>query len=173
MLQQMQELAKKQGGINAQAQGLLPMPGGQPSPGMQATARALARQQRQVAEQLEELGADAGGDKAAQLAREARQLADALDNARLDASTVARQQQLFRRLLDAGRTLEKDERDDQNKREAQSAVNPDLYTPDNTSASGRAALRYREPTWDELRGLTPDERRAILDYFKRLNAQSP
>ena len=173
MLQQMQELAKKQGGINSQAAGLLPMPGGQPAPGMEATARALARAQRQVANQLDELGDDAGGDKAAELAREARQLADALDNGRIDASTVARQQQLFRRLLDAGRTLEKDERDDPNKREAKAAVGAEALLPTNTDASGRAALRYREPTWDELRGLTPDERRAIIDYFKRLNAQNP
>ena len=35
-------------------------------------------------------------------------------------------------------------------------------------------MRFRPPTWDELRGLSPDERRAILDYFARLNnAPSP
>ena len=49
MLQQMQEMANKQGSINAQAQGLLPMPGqGQMSPEAQATSRALARQQRGI-----------------------------------------------------------------------------------------------------------------------------
>ena len=173
MLQQLQELAKKQGSINSQAQGLLPMPGGQMSQEMQATARALARQQRQVAQQLDEMNDAAGGDRAAQLAKEARQLADALDGGRVDANTVARQQQLFRRLLDAGRTLEKDEREDSNKREAKSATNPELYAPDNANASGRNAQKFREPNWNELRGLTPEERRAILEYFKRINATSP
>ena len=173
MLQQLQELAKKQGSINSQAQGLMPMPGGQMSQEMQATARALARQQRQVAQQLDEMNDAAGGDRAAQLAKEARQLADALDGGRVDANTVARQQQLFRRLLDAGRTLEKDEREDSNKREAKAATNADTFSPDNTNASGRNAQKFREPNWNELRGLTPEERRAILEYFKRINASSP
>lgn len=171
MLQQMQEMAKKQGGINAQAQGLMPMPGGQPSSAMQATARALARQQRQIAQQLDDLGESAGGDRAAQMAKEARQLADALESGRVDASTLARQQQLFRRLLDAGRSLEKDEREDNGKREAQAAVGAEAQLPTNTNATGRAAQKFREPTWNELRGLTPDERRAILDYFKRINGE--
>ena len=43
----------------------------------------------------------------------------------------------------------------------------------NLNAAGRAATRFREPTWDELRGLSADERRAILEYFKRINAERP
>jgi hypothetical protein len=173
MLQQLQEMAKKQGSINAQAQGLMPMPGGQMSSEMQATARALARQQRGVAQQLDEMGEGAGGDRAAQLAKEARQLAEALDGGRIDGTTLARQQQLFRRLLDAGRSLEKDEREDSNKREAKSAKGDEQFAPANTDASGKNASKFREPNWNELRGLTADERRAILDYFKRINEQKP
>jgi hypothetical protein len=173
MLQQLQEMAKKQGSINAQAQGLMPMPGGQMSSEMQATARALARQQRSVAQQLDEMGEGAGGDRAAQLAKEARQLADALDGGRIDGTTLARQQQLFRRLLDAGRSLEKDERDDSNKRQATAAKGDEVFTPTNTDATGKNASKFREPNWNELRGLTADERRAILDYFKRINEQKP
>jgi hypothetical protein len=173
MLEQLQQLAKRQGSINSQAQGLMPMPGGQMSQEMQATARALARQQRQVAQRLEELGDAAGGDRAAQLAKEARQLAEALDGGRVDAATVARQQQLFRRLLDAGRTLEKDEREDGTKREAKAATGDERFTPTNDDAKGKDAQRFREPNWNELRGLTPEERRAILEYFKRINGQNP
>src|SRR5262245_38903204 len=51
MLQQLQDMAKKQGSINNQAQGLLPGMGQPMSSQMQATARALAREQRQVAQQ--------------------------------------------------------------------------------------------------------------------------
>jgi hypothetical protein len=173
MLQQLQELAKKQGSINAQAQGLLPNMG-QPSAAQnQGTARALAREQRQVAQQLDEMSDAVGGDRAAQLAKEAKAVAEALEGGRLDATTVARQQQLFRRMLDAGRTLQKDEREDTNKREATSAKPGNELKPDNTNATGRAALKFREPTWDELRGLSADERRAILEYFKRINAGNP
>jgi hypothetical protein len=173
MLQQMQEAAQKQGQINSQAQGLMGMPSGGQSGAGQALARELARRQRGVADQLEEAGDAAGGDKAEQLAREARQLADALDGGRLDAGTLARQQQLFRRLLDAGRSLEKEEREDTGKREAKSATGDATFTPGG-KVDARAAMRFRPPTWDELRALSPDERRAILDYFTRLNsAQSP
>jgi hypothetical protein len=140
---------------------------------MQATARALARDQRQVAQQLDEMGESVGGDRAAQLAKEAKQLADALDGGRLDATTIARQQQLFRKLLDAGRALQKDDREDTGKREATSAKGGNELRPDNTNATGRAATKFREPTWEELRGLSADERRAILEYFKRINAGNP
>jgi hypothetical protein len=173
MMQQLQEMAKKQGSINAQAQGLLPGMGQPQSSQNQGTARALAREQRQVAQALDEVGDAVGGDRAAQLAKEAKALADALEGGRIDATTIARQQQLFRRLLDAGRSLEKEERDDSNKREATSAKGGNELRPDNTNANGRAAVRFREPTWDELRGLSADQRRAILEYFKRINAGTP
>jgi hypothetical protein len=173
MLQQMQEMAKRQGAINSQAQGLMSIPGGQGSPGAQATAQALARQQRSVAQQLDELGEAPGANRAAELAREARRLAEALEGGRIDAATLARQEQLFRRLLDAGRSLEKDEREDSERREAKAAVGAEAFTPENANATGRAATRFREPSWDELRGLTADERRAILEYFKRINAERP
>ncbi|HEY2736046.1 MAG TPA: hypothetical protein VGI70_18740 [Polyangiales bacterium] len=173
MMQELQDAAKKQGSINAQAGGMLPMPGQAMSAQQQATARALAREQRQVAQQLDDVGDAVGGDRAAELAREAKQLADALDGGRIDASTLARQQQLFRRLLDAGKSLQKDERDDSNKREATSATPGNELLPTNSSATGRAAVKFREPTWDELRGLSADERRAILEYFKRINAGNP
>lgn len=169
MLQQMQEAAQQQGQINAQAQGLMTMPNGANSGAGQAMARSLAQKQRGVADQLEEAGEATGGDKAAQLAREARQLADALDGGRLDAQTIARQQQLFRRLLDAGRSLEKEERDDTGKREAKSATGTEVFTPGD-KVDPKAATRFRPPSWDELRGLSADERRAILDYFTRLNS---
>lgn len=174
MMQQLQEMAKRQGSINAQAQGLIPMPGqGAMSPEAQATARMLARQQRGIANQLEEMGDAAGGDRAGELAKEARQLAEALEQTRVDASTLARQQQLFRRLLDAGRSLEKEEREDTDKREARAATGSDRFDPGRDAARGRAGARFREPTWSDLRGLSADERRAILEYFKRINAERP
>jgi hypothetical protein len=173
MMQQLQEAAKKQGAINAQAQGLLPGMGQSMSSQQQATARALAREQRQVSQQLEDVGDAVGGDRAAQLAKEARALADLLDGGRLDGQTLARQQQLFRRLLDAGRSLEKEERDDEGKRQATSAKGGNEFKPENSNATGRAVNKFREPTWDELRGLSADERRAILEYFKRINAGQP
>jgi hypothetical protein len=169
MIQQMQEMAQKQGQLNAQAQGLLSMPNGAGSGAGQSLARQLARQQRSIADQLDDVGDAAGGDRAAQLAREARQLAEALDNGRLDAGTLARQQQLFRRLLDAGRSLQKEERDDSGKREATSAKGDETFTPTD-KVDAKAAIKFRPPSWQEMRELSPEERRAILDYFTRINS---
>jgi hypothetical protein len=47
-----------------------------------------------------------------------------------------------------------------------------VLTPGGT-AQGRSAVRFREPTWTELRGLSAEERRAVLEYFKRINAEHP
>lgn len=169
MIQQMQEMAGKQGSINSQAQGIMPNPGNSMSSTAQAQARALARQQRQVADKLDELGDGVGGDKAAKLAQEARQLAEMLDGSRIDAGTLARQQQLFKKLLDAGRSLEKEDREESERREAKAANDAKQFTPGAAPAKGKNATRFREPTWDELRGLSADERRIILEYFKKLN----
>jgi hypothetical protein len=166
MIQQMQEMAGKQGNINSQAQSLMPQPGTSMSSAAQAQSRALARQQRQIADKLDELG-----DAAAKMAQEARQLADALDGSRIDASTLARQQQLFKKMLDAGRSLEKEDREESERREAKAATDPKQFTPTPAAAKGKDATRFREPTWDELRGLSADERRIILEYFKKLNGR--
>ena len=170
MIDAMRDAAKQQGSVNAQSMGIMPVPGGQPSAQMLAQARALAARQRQSASSFENAG---GGDaRGAELAKEMRDIADALDRGRLDPSLIDRQQRLFHKLLDAGLTLQKDEREDNGKREAETA-RIDTAITSGTQSSGRTVQKYREPTWNELRGLTPDERRAVIEYFKRINADQP
>ncbi|MGI8844167.1 MAG: hypothetical protein ACR2HZ_10740 [Gemmatimonadaceae bacterium] len=168
MLQRMQELAQQQGQINAQASTIMPMPGAQAS----EQARMLGARQRQLARQLEEAGEADESGRADQLAREMRQIAEVLQQGRLDAEVVDRQQRLFRRLLDAGLSLQKEEREEQGERESKAAAGGEQFTP-GVDARGRDATRFREPDWNELRGLTAEERRAVLEYFKRLNAERP
>jgi hypothetical protein len=171
MLQRMRDAAKAQGGVNSGTAGLLPIPGAQPSAQMMADARALANQQRAIAQKLEDAG-NGGEARAAELAREMRQIAASLDRGRVDQQLLDRQQRLFHRLLDAGLTLEKDEREDTGKRESQ-VGGDDAVINNGPAVHGTAAERFREPSWSELRGLTADERRAVLDYFKRINAPNP
>jgi hypothetical protein len=168
MLQRMQELAQQQGQLNAQTSSILPMPGSQAA----EQARMIAARQRQLARQLEEAGEGDQSGRSDQLAREMRQIAEALQQGRLDPSIVDRQQRLFRRLLDAGLSLQKEEREEQGERESKAATGSDRFTP-GADARGREATRFREPDWNELRGLTAEERRAVLEYFKRLNAERP
>ena len=170
-MQEMQKLAGQQGSLNAQASGLMPTPGqGAGAQKQQALdkARQLAQSERQIARKLEQVSdADATG-KAEELAREARQIAQQLETGGADKSVLDRQQRLFRRLLDAGRSMEKDDRDESGKRESRAGdAAQQVPPPDRAPAS---APKLREPTWNELRGLSADERRLVLDYYRRLNA---
>jgi hypothetical protein len=74
-------------------------------------------------------------------------------------------------MLDAGRTLEQDGRDDSDRREARSGQGIRADAPTTGTARGAAAVKYREPTYDELRGYTAEERRAIIEYFRRMNGK--
>src|SRR5437016_7312686 len=132
--------------------------------------RALAARQRALAEQLERLRADGSSSAAGPLAQEAKELARQLDAGRLDQQTIERQQRLYRRLLDAGRTLSNDEPDQTKERVSRSATGDSVHVPEvlKPGATG-AGPRLRYPTWEELQGLTPDERRLVLEYFRRLN----
>ena len=73
--------------------------------------------------------------------------------------------------LDAGHTLEQDERDSTGKRQAQAAVDRPGFVPGSAPVEGKSASKFREPTWNELRGLSAEERQLVIDYFKRNNAQ--
>jgi hypothetical protein len=166
----MARLARQQEGMNGEAEGLLPMAGA----GGQALLeqlRQLAAQQRALAQQLERMQAAGGGAAAGGLAQEARDLARQLEAGRLDAQTVQRQQRLYRRLLDAGRTLTGPEPDEERQRTSRAASGDSVHVPV-ALAPGAAGSgpRLRYPTWDELARLSPEQRRLVLEYFRRVNA---
>jgi hypothetical protein len=174
MLQEMQQLAKAQASINAQAQGLAMSPGGRsPGGGVNPNARGVADSQRKLADALDRLGDEDISGRAQGLASEAHQLADALARSGIDQQTLIRQERLYHKLLDAGFTLEQDERDSTGKRVSQSATGKEQFTPPDVAVDGRPATRFQQPSWSELRGLSSDERQLVLEYFKRINAQSP
>lgn len=173
MLKQLQQMAQMQSGLNDAAQSLLPRMGTQLDAQGQQQARQLARDQREVAAQLDDVGDRDDSGRADELAREARQIAALLETAQVDQATLERQQRLFRKMLDAGRLLEEEEREDTGKREAKSWTGSEVFTPQGSDASGRSANRFQAPTWNDLRGLTPDERRLVLEYFRKINGQRP
>ena len=170
MMQQMQEMARQQGQLNGNAAQLLPtMQQLASGAAREEAVKQLAQKQRELAQKLDDASdADPSG-RAEAMAREAREIAQQLERGALDPSVIDRQQRLFHRMLDAGRTLEQDDRDDQGKREARSGQGIVSDAPATGAARGAAATKYREPTWDELRGLSPEDRRLIIEYFRRLN----
>jgi len=172
MIAELQKLAQQQGEVNQQMASLFPTPNQRQNADAASLerARVLARQQRAVARALDDVqDLDATG-RTRELAREARTLAQALEAGAADPSTLDRQQRLFRKMLDAGRLLQQEERDEQGPRESKPGDKVSPFAPPAGDVRGRDALRYRAPTWEELRAVAPEERRAVLEYFRRLNA---
>ena len=167
-MEKMSQLAQQQGGISQQAGGLIPMAGTQ---GGLQQMQMLAGRQRAVAAELERLRAQGQLAGAGELANEAKDLARRMEAGRLDRQTVERQERLFRRMLDAGRTLQGEERDEKKERQSTTATDGTERLP---PALRERLLgdegRPRVPTWEELQQLSPEERRLVVDYFRRLTA---
>ncbi|MDX2194270.1 MAG: hypothetical protein NW201_13020 [Gemmatimonadales bacterium] len=162
-MQQMQQMASQQGQMASSAAGMLPQAGtGQMSEGV----RALGQEQRRMAEQLERMRAQGDIGGAGELAEEAKELARRLEAGRLDRETVERQERLFRRMLDAGRTLQGEQEDEKKERQGETAKPGELALP--PALRRRLGDVPRLPSWEELQRLSPAERRVVLDYFRRL-----
>jgi hypothetical protein len=166
-MERMQQMAGQQGQMSQQGAQMLPMAG---NSGMQQQIRSLAAQQRAMAEELERMRAQGNSPGAAELAQEARDLARRLDAGRLDRETVDRQERLFRRMLDAGRTLQGQEQDENKERESRAPTTDSIRLPPalRTRLMGDDN-RIRMPDWESLQRLSPEERRLVLEYFQRLS----
>lgn len=170
LLDQLAQMSQSQAGLNRESGGLMLMQqGGEP---MAAQMRRLAERQEEIARQLEELAQRPEAQELPArpdlLSAEAGDIASELRGGTLDRQTLERQERLFRRLLDAGRSLERDE--DPTRRESEAA---DLSRPGAVPESTgdiEAGPRYPYPTDAALTGVSNAARRLILDYFDRLNA---
>ena len=132
----------------------------------------LSRSQGQVARRLGELSREPASDERAlgdleALAREAEALARRLEEGRLDPGTRERQERLFHRLLDAGRSLEKDEPSREREARAAGAFERPGVSP--LGPETLQMLRFALPDALRLRSLPPAQRRMVVEYFERLN----
>ena len=166
-LERMAQLAQQQGGLGQQGAGLLPMAG---NGAIQEQLRQLGARQRALAEELQKL--KGGGDMpgAGEMADEAKDLAKRLEGGRLDRQVVERQERLFRRMLDAGARCRA--------RRRTSGRSARARPPPTTASTCRRRSapgcmgdddRLRVPSWEELQQLSPEERRLVVDYFRRLS----
>jgi hypothetical protein len=148
---------------------MLPMMGG--AGGQPDQMAQLAQRQRALAEQLERMRGQGNMPGAGELSSEAAELAKRLEAGRLDRGTVERQERLFRRMLDAGRTLQGEKEDERKERESTTATGDSVRIPPALRRQLEdEAGRVRLPTWEELQRLSPAERRIVVDYFRRLSA---
>lgn len=172
--QRLQDLAQQQGSLNNQAGQMMPMQLGPNA--TESQARQMAEGQQSVADELGEMAAEPGGEEQAlgsleAMAQEAEALARELAGGRLDTETRRRQEELFRRLLDAGRTLEKDEYSDE--REASRPGTFERAEVEALDPADMNVLMYRLPSADVLQRLSPGARRLVIEYFERLNRGGP
>jgi hypothetical protein len=168
-MERMNQLAQQQGQIGQKTQGLMPMMGGAGTP---EQLRQLGAQQRALAEQLEKMRGQGEMPGAGEMADEAKDLARRMEARQLDRETVQRQERLFRRMLDAGRTLQGQQEDERKERQSTTARDDSVHLPPALRGLLGESDQPRMPSWDELQGLSPEERRLVVDYFRRLSEQS-
>lgn len=129
----------------------------------------LALRQRALAQQLERMRAGGQLPGAGQLAREAKDLSKTMADGRLNQDVVDRQQKLFRRMLDAGRTLQGEEDDEKKERQSTTAKDaPPAIPPALDPRIRNGVGEIRLPSWESMQRLSPEERRRVVDYFQRL-----
>lgn len=168
-IQQMNQLAQQQGQLGQQGAGLLPMAG---TGAVQEQIQRLGAAQRALAERLERLQAGGELPGAGEMAEDAKDLARRLEAGRIDRQTVQRQERLFRRMLDAGRTLQGQEEDERKERQSTTARGDSVHLPPPLRSLRQASdSLYRGPSWEALQSLSPEERRTVLEYFRRLAEQ--
>ena len=167
--QELEELAQEQGDLVNQAGQIAPMQLGQQA--MSQQMQQMSQGQQSISDQLGDLSNQPASEGALgdleQMAAEAAELAEQLAEGRLDPETVRRQERLFHRLLDAGRSLEREEFSDERESEGPGEFERGTVLPLEEGDLG--VLRFRMPDASELQQLSPGVRRLILDYFQRLN----
>lgn len=168
--QDLSSVGSQQQALNDEAQRLAQQssPNGQPS---QMEMEDLVRGQQGIAAILRQMAQLPGPGQSQStldaLAEESQEIAVQLNQGRLDATTLGRQDQFLQRLLSAGRTLERDGPTDEREatsaepgpRRAVTAIPEELLDP----------LAFPLPTAEELEQLSPGQRTLVLEYFDRVN----
>lgn len=170
-LEQLAQLAEQQGELNAQAGGMTP---GLLSEALAGRLQEMAARQREIGQRLQNLDRSMGArgqvlGRLDAMAREADDIARNLERGRIDEQLVERQERLFQRLLDAGRTLERDEFEKERRAERPSDV--EVFRPDELPPEMLLGPRYPHPGTGDLRPFPPVLRQLILQYFDLLNRQ--
>jgi len=169
MAEQLEQLAQQQGELMNQSTQLMPMQLGEQT--MEQQLEQMQQEQQSVASDLGELADQPGSDESLgdleELAREAMALAQELEQGRLTPETVQRQERLFHRLLDAGRSLEREEFSE----DRESEEPGDFERGQILSLTGEqlGVMPYEIPAGEQLQQLSPAVRQLVLEYFERLN----
>ncbi len=165
-VEQMAALAQQQQGVTERTAGLVRE--GEKGQDTEEAMRRLAELQAEIGRGLEEIPEepDLLGEPQ-ELAQEAEAISEEMATGVVRPETRERQRRLFRRMLDAGRSLEQEELDTE-RRESRTGRQMVQEIPglDPEILSGP---KYPHPSDALLQTLPPFYRRLVLEYFDRLN----
>lgn len=172
--EQLEQLAQQQGDIMNQSTQLMPMQLGEQA--MQQQMQQMSEGQQSVASDLGDLADEPGADESLgdlqQLAQEAQAIAEEMvAQGRLTPEMIQRQERLFHRLLDAGRSLEREEFSEERESEQPEAFERGQVL--SLTADQMGVMRYEIPDGPQLQQLSPAVRQLVLQYFERLNRARP
>jgi hypothetical protein len=167
--EQLEQLAQQQGELMNQSTELMPMQLGEQA--MSQQMQEMSQGQESVASDLGELADEPGSEESLgdlqELANEAQILAEEMAQGRLTPEMVQRQERLFHRLLDAGRSLEREEMSEERESEVPGAFERgDVLS---LTAEQLGVMPYEIPDGEQLQRLSPAVRQLVLEYFERLN----
>jgi hypothetical protein len=171
--EELEQLAQQQGDLMNRSTQLMPMQLGEQA--MSQQLQEMSQGQESVSSDLGELSDQPGAEESLgdlqQLAQEAMALAEELSRGRLTPETIQRQERLFHRLLDAGRSLEREEFSEERESEAPGAFQRGDVLSLTDGQLG--VMPYEVPDGVQLQRLSPAVRQLVLEYFERLNRARP
>jgi hypothetical protein len=171
--EQLEQLAQQQGELMNQSTQLMPMQLGEQT--MSQQLEQMQQGQQSVASDLGDLADEPGSEESLgdldELAREAMAIAQELEQGRLTPEMVRRQERLFHRLLDAGRSLEREEFSEE--RESEQPGEFERGQIRALTADQLGVMPYEIPDGAQLQQLSPAVRQLVLEYFERLNRARP
>lgn len=171
--EQLEQLAQQQGELMNQSTEMMPMQ--LPQEAMSQQLQEMQSGQESVASDLGDLADNPGSEESLgdlqQLAQEAQAIAEEMAQGRLTPEVVQRQERLFHRLLDAGRSLEREEFSEE--RESEEPGEFERGDVLSLTADQMGVIRYEIPDGEQLQRLSPSVRQLVLQYFERLNRGQP
>jgi hypothetical protein len=176
LMQQLQSMGQKQGGLNQLTESLMQMLGqGGMTMEQQAAMARLAGEQAGLSRQLQELNERMNGmgdilGRLGEVGKEMREVAERLGQHQLDNNLVQKQQGIYNRLLEFQQAIKKE--DYSNERKSEAGKNYRRLSPPPMAAESAAKDEFREDMLKALQEKYPlDYQKLIKAYFQRLSEE--
>ncbi len=177
-MEQLKQLAQRQGQVNQQSMQLMPGDNGPPggiSPGEQQRLRRLSAEQRAIQESLDQMHDENGDEQALgslnKISEDMEEVLKDLEALKIDRRTIDRQQKILTRMLDAQKSV----REREYSKERKSEIGKEYARKSPDDEMDTVDKRSKKLQLDLMRalqeGYNPDYEKLIEAYFKTLNQE--